>query len=189
MIPTKAHLRRGMLVHRDALPPTAVERMARDFADQLELVAAWRKAALPCVYASFGGEASTRVILHEAFSAGRDVAVPRIQGSDIRLYRVGSFDHLAPGRFGIDEPLEVCPEVPPAEVDAFVIPGVAFDRRGHRVGFGKGFYDRLLARAAAGVPVIGLAYGFQVVNHIPDEPHDRTVDILVTPHAVIPCTT
>lgn len=187
MIPTKAHLRRGMLVHRDALPPEAVERMARDFADRLQLVAAWRQATLPCVYASFGGEASTRVILREAFAAGREVAMPRLVGSDIRLRRVASFDHLAPGRFGIDEPLDACPVVAPADVDVFVIPGVAFDRRGHRVGFGKGYYDRLLARATTGVPVIGLAYGFQLVNHIPDAPHDRTVDVLVTPHAVIPC--
>ena len=187
MIPTKAHLRRGILVHRDALPSEAVSRMARDFADQLELVPAWRSAKLPCVYVSFGGEASTRVILEEAFKSGRALALPKVEGSDVRLYRVDSLAQLAPGRFGIEEPVSGLPEVSPPEVDMFVIPGVAFDRRGHRVGFGKGYYDRLLAHAKTGVPVVALAYGFQLVHHIADEPHDRPVCAVVTPHAVITC--
>jgi hypothetical protein len=111
-----------------------------------------------------GGEISTRRILEELFREKRAVALPRIEGSDLRLHRVTSMAQLAPGRFGITEPLADTPAVSESEPDLLLVPGVAFDRRGHRVGYGKGFYDRLLQHTNA--PVIALAYGFQLVHHV-----------------------
>ena len=185
MIPNKAHLRRGILVHRDSLPVASVEKLGEDFAEHLWALPLWSAAKLPALYVSFGGEASTLKILEECFREKRAVALPRVEGSELRLHRVVSFDELAPGRFGIMEPRAETPAVSPAEPDLFVIPGVVFDRRGHRVGYGKGYYDRLLANTHA--PVVALAYGFQIVHHIPDEPHDRPVDVILTPHGPVPC--
>jgi 5-formyltetrahydrofolate cyclo-ligase len=98
---------------------------------------------------------------------------------------VTSFADLVPGKFGIPEPRPETPCVAPTEPDLLVVPGVAFDRRGHRVGYGKGYYDRLLA--VTGAPVMALAYGFQLVEHIPDEPHDRCMDYILTPEELIRC--
>lgn len=189
MFSSKSDLRREMSARRAALPAAEVARLGRDFAAGLERLPEWRAARLPCAYVSFGGEASTREILRGAFAAGREVVAPRAAGESLRLFRIRGFGDLQPGRFGIEEPASGCPEVDPAAVDFFVIPGLAFDRRGCRVGFGKGYYDRLLAGVREDVPLVALAYGFQVVARVAHESHDRPVGVLVTPEGVIRCAT
>lgn len=185
MIPNKAHLRRGVLVHRDSLPPACVEKIGEAFAARLWALPFWREAKFPALYVSSGGEASTRSILDELFREGRAVALPRVEGAGLRLHRVTSFAELVPGKFGILEPRAEAPDVGAGEPDFIVVPGVAFDRRGHRVGYGKGYYDRLLASTAA--PVLALAYGFQIVHHVPDETHDRRMDYILTPDELVDC--
>lgn len=185
MIPNKAHLRRGVLVHRDALPADAVEKIGEALAARLWAMPLWRQARLPAMYCSVRGEISTRRILEELFREGRAVALPRIEGCELRLHRVTDLAQLAPGRFGITEPLANTPPVAESEPDLILVPGVAFDRRGHRVGYGKGFYDRLLCHTNS--PVIALAYGFQIVHHVPEEPHDRRMDYILTPNELIVC--
>ncbi len=185
MIPNKAHLRRGVLVHRESLSAEAVAKIGEALAQRLWSLPVWRQARLPAMYCSMGGEISTRRILEELFREKRAVALPRIEGSDLRLHRVTSMAQLAPGRFGITEPLADTPAVSESEPDLLLVPGVAFDRRGHRVGYGKGFYDRLLQHTNA--PVIALAYGFQLVHHVPEEPHDHPVDYILTPDELIVC--
>lgn len=185
MIPNKAHLRRGVLVHRDALPPASVEKIGEAFAARLWALPLWSSAKFPALYVSVAGEASTRRILEELFRAGRAVALPRIKGAELRLHRVTSFDELVPGKFGILEPRPDTPAVAPTEPDLIIVPGVVFDRRGHRIGYGKGYYDRLLAVTEA--PALALAYGFQLVHHIPDEAHDRRMDYILTPDELIVC--
>lgn len=186
MIPNKAHLRRGILIHRDALPPASVEKIGESLAKRLFAAPLWTNAKLPALYVSTGGEASTRAILAACFAEGRAVALPRVDGGEIRLHLVKSFAELVPGKFGIEEPRADLPEVADTEPDLFLVPGVAFDLRGHRIGYGKGFYDRLLARTRA--PVVALAYRFQLVHRIPDESHDRPVHHLLTPDAWLDCT-
>lgn len=185
MIPNKAHLRREILVHRDALPAASVEKLGEVFAARLLSLPLWRQARFPALYMSFGGEASTRGILTACFLAKRPVALPRVEAAGLRLHRVSSFDELAPGRFGILEPRPETPVVGPGEIDLFVVPGVAFDRRGHRIGYGKGYYDRLLELTDA--PALALAYGFQLVHRIPEEPHDRRMSFILTPDELIAC--
>lgn len=86
---------------------------------------------------------------------------------------------IATGKFGISEPLRTCQEVPLDQFDLVLVPGVAFDLRGNRLGRGRGFYDRILTKAS-GIKC-GLGYDFQLLEEIPTEAHDMRVDFVLTP--------
>jgi len=106
-------------------------------------------------------------------------------GNELRLWRLGGMDELAPGRFGILEPapgLRGDPrrDIPPHRVDLVVVPGVAFDPQGNRLGSGFGFYDRLLARVRADTHLVAPCFQCQVVSCVPAEPHDIRVHQVIT---------
>jgi 5-formyltetrahydrofolate cyclo-ligase len=108
-------------------------------------------------------------------------AAPRLrfhlQQSEVRLRK---------GRFGIKEPPETAPEVRPGEVAVMIVPGLAFDAAGRRVGFGGGYYDGVIDEArAGGASIVGFAYDFQIVDLCPAGPDDRSVDLIVTDARVI----
>lgn len=140
------------------------------------------------LYAAKGSEVHTDGIIKSALSLGKKVAMPlTIKGERrLELYEIKSEGELSLGAFGILEP-PALPErrVDPSQVDLAVVPGVSFDLRGHRLGYGKGYYDSLLPRIK-GVKV-GLAYCVQLAERIPNEPHDVPVDILVTEEKAIRC--
>lgn len=101
---------------------------------------------------------------------------PRIQGHHLTFHPGGD---LIPGPFGIHEPAEHSTEVPLHEIDAFICPGLAFDSAGHRLGRGRGFYDRLLAQARPGALKIGICFPFQLVPDTFPEPHDIRMDTVL----------
>lgn len=101
---------------------------------------------------------------------------PRIQGYHLTFHLGGD---LVPGPFGIHEPAEHSPEVPLREIDAFICPGLAFDPSGHRLGRGRGFYDRLLAQARPDALKIGVCFPFQLVSDTFPEPHDIRMDTVL----------
>ena len=109
----------------------------------------FEKAACVLLYASKGGEVHTDSIIQSALSLGKCVALPVTdkEAKTLELYRIKSIDELTQGAFGIMEPPKR-PEmkVAPERVDLVVVPGVSFDRRGHRIGYGMGYYDLLLAK-------------------------------------------
>lgn len=174
-----------MLARRDALGPECVREAGERWADRLLGSTLWREARRPALYMAFGGELSTRPLLACLWAAGVPVVLPRVVGSTLTLHRVATESELVRGRFGIPEPAPDAPEVPPTEPDLIVVPGVAFDRSGNRIGFGKGYYDRLLESASA--RTVGAAYAFQILESVPTEPHDRRMDFLMTPEWLVDC--
>ena len=121
--------------------------------------------------------------------AGGTVALPRV--SDTRAAAALSRGRrratgCATGRFGLTEPPETAPEIRAGELAAMIVPGLAFDAAGRRVGFGGGYYDGVIDEArAGGAVVIGFAYDFQIVDRCPAGPDDRAVDLVVTDARVI----
>ena len=95
----------------------------------------------------------------------------------------GGTEDLVPGFMDIPEPTASCEPVDPQEVDLVLVPGVAFDRQGNRLGYGGGYYDRFLQQCAA--PRVALAFATQLVDHVPTEPHDLRVHAVVTDEEVI----
>jgi 5-formyltetrahydrofolate cyclo-ligase len=91
-----------------------------------------------------------------------------------------TLDELAPTRFGLREPSADAQEVPVADIAAFVVPGLAFDRAGGRIGWGRGHYDATFAAASPAALRVGLAYECQLIEHVAPEPHDVALHIIIT---------
>lgn len=126
-------------------------------------------------YHAFGSEVRTDAIIDEAIRLGKRVSLPKVEGDMIRFYEFSDRRYLVKGRFGIMEPL---PYGETSDMDILIVPGVAFDRKGLRLGYGKAYYDRYLANAHS--YSIGMAYSFQVTDRIPRHPHDKSVNALAT---------
>ncbi len=114
----------------------------------------------------------------------RAVALPRVAGESLMLHEWGPQDDLQRNALGVLEPAAFSRSAELARVGIILVPGLGFDRQGHRLGFGRGFYDRLLSRFATRARV-GVAFDVQVVDRLPREPHDVKLGYLVTPSAVL----
>ena len=136
-------------------------------------------------YLDFGSEVRTREYLPELWKLGKQVVVPYCVGDDLRLFCVEGVDELSPGMWGILEPKpewrgRLDRRVEAAELDLIIVPGVAFDRRGGRLGFGKGYYDRFLRQVRADAVKIALAFECQLVEEIPMTEQDVCMDKVIT---------
>jgi 5-formyltetrahydrofolate cyclo-ligase len=118
-----------------------------------------------------------------ALASGKTLLYPAVVGEDLEFRRVCSLESLVPGKFGILEPQG--DPVDPAGADLIVVPGVAFDLCGRRIGYGKGYYDRSLHRLERSGRLAGFCYDFQLVQEIAGEPHDVTMDLIVTELRVV----
>ena len=137
------------------------------------------------IYCSYRSEVATGEIVRCAIEQGKTVCVPLTVPATRQLQAIAIRDprtDLAPGYKGIPEPNGFPSNSPvlPGCIEVAIIPGVGFDRRGHRLGYGAGYYDRFLALEAPQALRIGLAYSCQVVAELPAEPHDVPMDMLIT---------
>lgn len=143
---------------------------------------AWRRAAIVGGYVPLPDELDLSGLLRQALAEGRRVAVPSFDpGSGLYLYREirDWAADLRPGRFGIGEPGAACPPVPVTSLDFALVPGIAFDGLGGRLGRGKGFYDRLLSQAVGVTCGVGLDE--QLVARVPVEAHDIRMNLIAVP--------
>jgi 5-formyltetrahydrofolate cyclo-ligase len=182
----KRALRRAVLAERDAL--SGAERAGRSeaIAGRLLYLDEVAGAATVLAFWSFGSEVDTAPLLERLRSRGTTVALPRTRDGDIVpvIWTPGS--SMTETSFGSREPTDGR-VLQALELDLIVVPGVAFDRSCRRVGYGGGFYDRLLARTREGAAAVAIAFRVQVVDEVPSGPLDRTVDAIVTEDDVIRC--
>jgi 5-formyltetrahydrofolate cyclo-ligase len=185
----KQALRKATLSRRDSLSKPECLLWSRQIqakALQLPLLLACRSVVL---YSPLRNEVATEDILKDSLRQGRKVFYPKLGSDDaVDLIQVLSADELRAGRRGILEPtgVELLTQVENEGLIVFV-PGVAFDPRGNRLGRGKGWYDRLLARLGREAIFVALAYEFQVVERVPTEAWDRKVNYIVTEVRLIDC--
>lgn len=128
-------------------------------------------------YLPYNQEVRTVPMLEQALRDGKRVAVPKVYGEDMRFLYLEDLSAVAEGYAGIPEPIadEPVADDPTALV---LMPGLAFDRRGHRIGYGGGFYDKFLASEPLH-PTVALCYGFQIVDELPTEEFDVPVDLVI----------
>jgi 5-formyltetrahydrofolate cyclo-ligase len=175
----KRVLRREVRARRDAMPPEERERLGQAVARNLLALPEVRQASTVMAFSSFGSEVDSGPIIEQLARDGRRVVLPRVEGRTIVPVGYRSGDPVKPSSFGALEPAAGEP-VGPEEIDVVVVPGLAFDRRGHRVGYGGGFYDRFLGRLRPDALTVGICFSVQVVDEVPHGRGDRPVDLVVT---------
>jgi 5-formyltetrahydrofolate cyclo-ligase len=183
-IDAKAALRQQAIAHRDALPPRERQQAA-------EIIAAreFPRAVAGMIVSGFmplKSEISPLPLMRKVAAAGAQLALPVVAGRGkplvMRAYAFG--DELAAGQWGIRQPKSEAPEVAP---DILIVPLLAFDRAGHRLGYGAGYYDMTISSLRANKPVtaIGIAYAAQEIDAVPITARDARLDLVLTEREVI----
>lgn len=188
----KHTLRQSIIALRDQLPAQERMRLSRAVTEGICRLPQYHAAHTVLGYLNFGAELAVEDWVQHALADGKRVLLPRVNRASrhLELYQVRDLRHdVAPGLWGIREPVaERCiKEDAPGKVDFILLPGVAFTRAGARLGYGGGFYDRLLERMPGRPALVAGAFALQVVAEIPQEPTDRKVEWLVTEHETIHC--
>ncbi len=176
------HLLRQKLLHRrkHKHPAGPANNKSVRIAQRVLKLPVFVRAKTILLYAPVHREVDTRRIFSAAVHGGKCVAFPKVKGKTLQARQVKNWKELKKGAFGVLEPNGRAKRVQAKELDLVLVPGVAFDRQGHRLGYGKGFYDRFLKQLNPKTATVGLAYAFQVVNKIPRQPHDVKVQRVVT---------
>ena len=135
-------------------------------------------------FVSFNSEVSTHQMIKEALKT-KTAVIPKVVHHEIEPSVILDFDNLVPGKFGILEPIETM-KIAYKNIDLVLVPGIVFDKEGHRIGYGFGYYDKFLKKVPKAIK-IGLAFDFQIIDKIPTEIHDVLVDMIVSEKRVIEC--
>jgi len=187
----KTTIRKEILEKRKSQDPQVSAAQSRSITGTLIGRKEFQTANRILIYLSKDGEVGTDHLLGRAFELGKRVCVPVVdRGNDeLRISELpGPEIDFRLGAFGVREPAEGGLNfVTPDQIDLVVVPGLAFDRRGGRIGYGKGYYDRLLSRLSSQVPRIALAFEFQVLDTVPQDENDIQVDTIITEKNTMSC--
>jgi 5-formyltetrahydrofolate cyclo-ligase len=164
-----------MLEKRNTLDAQEIARRSKRAQEFLINSNEFKSAKIVGAYYAFGSEVKTDLIIERARTLGKKVALPSVEGESLAFYELSSGKYLIKGRFGIMEPL---PYGSFDRIDMLVVPGIAFDKKGYRLGYGRGYYDKLLARKK--VFSIGLAYSLQLLESLPSGEHDKKLNAIAT---------
>lgn len=184
----KASLRTHLKKVRQNFPEPERQRANAAIFAQIKNLPEYRAASVIHTFVSWRDEVDTHALIKASFAAGKRVAVPRVPPNKLQLehYFIPDFAALVPGTLGILEPSSG-PGAQPAPAstrfDVIFVPGLAFDRSGNRLGYGRAYYDQFLAETKA--LKIGLAFALQIVEEVPIAPHDQRVDLIITEQEVI----
>ncbi len=186
----KQSIRSKYLGYRNGL--TAAERREKSekIRQRLQEETVFKDAQAVLVYMDYRSEVITTQIVEELLLTGnKKVYAPRVEGMDISFYEIKSLSDLQEGYQGIREPQGVSESLLTEEMTKnmkclVLVPGAVFDRERGRMGYGKGFYDRFLAKYTD-VATAALAFECQIARKVPTEPHDRKVDMIITENEVI----
>ena len=179
---TKSALRSEIRAALTQLSPAERATASQQARALLEKQTIWREAKTILFYAPLPEELDVWSLLLDAIAAGKTALLPQFdaeQNHYVACQIIDAARDVARGRFGIREPAAHCARMSLKRLDLMLIPGVAFDLHGHRLGRGKGFYDRLLSVLEG--PACGVAFDEQVVAHVPVEPHDIRLSHILTP--------
>ena len=177
----KAALRKQIHAALQGISPAAREAASAQARTLLKEQSLWKNAAAVLFFAPVSNEVDVWPLLEEAIHTGKTAALPRFDSADQSYVacRIQNFQNeIVAGEFGIREPAARCAEIPLGKFDLVLVPGVAFDLRGCRLGRGRGFYDRLLAEVR-GIKC-GVALDEQIVNEVPAGTLDVQVDFILT---------
>ncbi|MFP4248679.1 MAG: 5-formyltetrahydrofolate cyclo-ligase [Armatimonadota bacterium] len=188
----KAALRRRMRTRRDALSTEEREQRSREVMRRVVQMPAYKRSRSRLLFRSFGSEVRTDLLIEETLRSGAELILPRVKGIEESLALHAVADpvcDLAPGAFGIEEPIDGrCPERSLNELDFVLVPGLAFDRGGGRLGYGGGFFDYILNVRSDLIEdgaVVAVAFSCQMVDRVPRAGWDVRVPMIATEDELI----
>jgi len=183
----KQWIRTHLLNKRRMMPSHEVEQKSMIIQQRLEKNQLYCSADNILYYVSYGNEVSIHRLIKNSFQTKKHVIVPCLntQINNITPTMINSWDDLRIGAYGILEPINLSSNQVD-HIDLIILPGVGFDVYGNRIGYGKGYYDRLIVHHLD-VSLIGLAYEFQILERIPTNSHDKKVDEIITEKRIIFC--
>ena len=182
----KTKLRRDLLEKRKTLPQPVQQKKSDLVLKTLLSEEAFANASSVALYFPINGEVDTREIFRKCVELEKKVFFPKTRGSDLVFLRARNIEELTPGTFFIPEPPADAEYARSDELDLVLVPGVAFDLSGNRIGYGKGFYDRFLKDIPRHIR-FGLAYRFQVLENVPSHETDVKTGRIITEDGAIDC--
>jgi 5-formyltetrahydrofolate cyclo-ligase len=180
----KLALRKQMRALRAALPESAREARSQEITTRVLALDELDGATTVLAFASIRNEVRTRPLIDAIQDAGKRVALPRVVDDELVLHLVGRTTELVEGPFSVPEPPQDAPRIQPSTVDFALVPALAVDPRGYRIGYGSGYYDRLLPALSRARTCV-IAYDFQLIAEVPELPFDMAVDLIITDTRVI----
>lgn len=182
----KKLLRSDFIKKRNGLSDADIDRKSKIITEFLLKQEPLNSAQTVGLYYPVNNEVDTRYIFQYLRSRNVETYFPRVSGSELDFYKVNKLSELKPANFNVPQPFTGYERINTNELDLLLIPGVAFDRNGNRLGYGRGYYDR----AIDGINrsgLFGLCYHFQIVPELPVEQNDRRVGSIVTEQGLIKC--
>jgi len=191
LVEEKRVLRRAMSDRRGALAPEERADRSRQAARRLVELPELAGARAVAGFVAIRSEIDPAEALAEVGRRGATVVYPRVSTGQprLRFHWVAGPDDLRPGAYGILEPQEACPEVAPRDLDVILLPGLAFDAAGRRLGYGGGYYDEVggVVRREGRALLLGVGFDFQLIDRCPADDGDVTIDGVVTDARVVRC--
>lgn len=173
----KKMLRRQIREQKRLMTPEQILTASRILAEKFLATPQYAAAKTIYGYLPYNQEVRTELILQQAINDGKRVAVPKVYGDEMQFIYITDFDHLAKSEMGIPEPIDDGPIA--SDPTALVLmPGLAFDAQGHRVGYGGGYYDKYFSKEP-GHPMVALCYDFQMMPQLETEAFDIPVDMVL----------
>ena len=177
----KNKIREELIKKRDKLGVYEVFKKSNDIISKLVSLQEFKKAKKLLCYISFDNEVYTHGLIKK-YVKEKDIAVPVVRGNELILSYIKEWGELTTGAYGILEPKEIR-KANLNDIEIAIIPGIAFDNRGYRIGYGKGYFDRLLSKMNA--LKIALAFDFQILDEVPEEKHDVRMDMIITEKRIL----
>jgi len=185
---SKKDIRKMISDKRDSLTPDEINSKSYAIYETLTNEQVFLSAGWIMAYIDARNEVRTRAIIQRAWDTSKRVAVPLCerQSHNMIASEITSFDDLCEGSYSIGEPKKECVRYVDARLlDIIIVPAIAYDKRGYRIGYGGGYYDRFLSSLKDHAITIGIAFDMQIVDEIPVEPFDVPVDMVITESGII----
>ena len=179
----KKVIRKQVFAARKAHTDQQIDDWSRKIAETVTALPEYSNSRRILAYADYNHEVMTKYIIEAAWKDGKEVAVPKVVGQDMVFYKLTDFAQLEKGYFGIPEPARG--EIVQWEEALMIMPGVAFDRQNHRVGYGGGFYDKYLEKHPD-LHTIAVAFELQMYRELPFEEHDIKPEKVITEKHIYP---
>jgi len=181
----KSRIRKQLIERRNALPPEIINDLSILIQQAVIKSEQFHAAKTIGAYFPVRSEVRTNLLFDEIFKLEKRLALPKVNGHRIDFFRILSLNdqYFVKGRYGIKEP---GPLDPADKIDLLVVPGIAFDKEGHRLGYGKGYYDRFLTSEKP-IYSIGLCFEFQLLKHVPHGRSDKRLNAVATETGMYHC--